>query len=77
LPRNQEPYPALPDASPRPKERATAFRDKEFCRLFEVAVAARRHHIAVGIAAALRAINSPDRPMPRKSDYQRRHHHHS
>jgi hypothetical protein len=36
------------------------FRDKEFCRLFEVAVAARRHHIAVGIAAALRAINSPD-----------------
>jgi hypothetical protein len=40
------------------------FRDKEFCRLFDVAVAARRHHIAVGIAAALRAVNSPDIPMP-------------
>jgi hypothetical protein len=39
------------------------FRDKEFCRPFDVAVAARRHHIAVGIAAALRAINSPGVPM--------------
>jgi hypothetical protein len=41
-----------------------AFQDKEFCRLFEVAVAARRNHIAVGIAAALRAINSPGVATP-------------
>ncbi len=40
------------------------FRDKEFCRLFDVAVAARRHHIAVGIAAALRDLNSPGDAVP-------------
>jgi hypothetical protein len=43
-----------------------AFQDKEFCRLFEVAVAARRNHIAVGIAAALRAINPLALPRRKK-----------
>jgi len=56
--------PTLPDASPYPEERAMAFRDKEFCRLFDVAIAARRHQIALGIAAARRALNSPDGPTP-------------
>jgi hypothetical protein len=31
-----------------------------------VAFATRRRHIAIGVAAALRAINSPDAPMPEK-----------
>jgi hypothetical protein len=55
---------ALLDKFPPPPGARDAFRDKEFCRLFDVAVAARRHQIALSVAAALRALNSPDGPTP-------------
>jgi len=39
-----------------------AIRDEQLNHLFDLAVVARRHHIAVGVAAAFRAINSIEPP---------------